>query len=135
MKRISEIMDRKLVAVSRGASMKAALRLAKVSGVDMLPILENNELVGMVNMDEIQRYIAKDPSRESDSVRKISKRPVFIEAGESARSAIGKIIKSGLSRIPVVESRSTMRCIGTVNATDLLKATAKGLGKNHGRRM
>jgi len=129
MRKISEIMDRKLVAVSRNASMRAALKLAKVSGVDVLPILENNELIGVVNVEEIQRYISEDPRREEDTVKKLSKRPIFLEADESTRSAIGKIIRSGLSRMPVVDSRSTMRCIGTVNATDLLKAEAKGLRK------
>jgi CBS domain-containing protein len=129
MKRISEIMDRKLVAVSHNASMKVALRLAKISGVDMLPVLKNDRLVGTVNVDEVQRYVSKDQAREAETVRKLSKRPVFLEAGESTQSAIGKTIKSGLSRMPVVENTSTMRCIGTVNATDLLKATAKGLGK------
>ncbi len=124
MEKVSEIMDRKLVAVSHDASLKSALKLAKISGVDMLPILENNRLVGMVNVDEIQRYVSKDPSKEGESVKKLSKQPVFLEASETKQSAIEKIIKSGLSRVPVVENKSTMRCIGTVNSTDLLKASA-----------
>ncbi len=125
MKSISDIMDRKLVAVSSNSSLKSALQLAKVSGVDMLPILDNNKLIGIVKIDEIQNFISKNPAMEGESVQKLSKKPVFLSADESVQSGIDKIIKSGLSRMPVVENQSTMRCIGTVNSTDLLRAAAK----------
>ncbi len=124
MEKVSEIMDKKLVAISHDASLKSALKLAKTAGVGMLPILDGDRLVGMVGTDDIQHYISKDPGRGEESVDTLSKAPVFLEANETRQSAMAKIIKNGLSRMPVVESRSTMRCLGTVNSTDLLKASA-----------
>jgi CBS domain-containing protein len=125
---VSEIMDRKLVAVSHDASLKSALKLAKISGVDILPILENNRLVGILSVDEIQHYVSGNPSKGADSVKKLSKQPVFLEANETKQSAIDKIIKTGLTRVPVVENKSTMRCIGTVDSTNLLKTSANDQG-------
>lgn len=125
MMKVSDVMDRKLVAVSQNASVGAALKLAKVSGVDMLPVLENEKLIGIVKVEDMEHYLSKNQASDGDSVVKLSKHPIFIVAEESAQSGMEKIAKTGLSRIPVVDNESTMRCVGTVNATDLLKASTK----------
>ena len=41
-------MDKKLVAIAPGASIKAAIKLVKAAGVNLLVVVEDGRLVGVV---------------------------------------------------------------------------------------
>jgi CBS domain-containing protein len=69
-------------------------------------------------------YISSSPEKENDTIRNIMKRPIFVEADEQLSSAIAKTVDHHVARLPVVDSASTMRCVGLVTATELLKASA-----------
>ena len=111
---LSEIVDRKLVAVSPETSVGAAKKLAHNSRVSMLPVVSGNRLVGMV---EIEPIAGKDDQLK---VSQIMKKPVFVEQTGTLEDARKLIIEHGLSRLPVVDSARSMMCIGTISSSDLI---------------
>ena len=125
-RRISEIMDRKLVAVSKSTPIKAAVKLVRTSGVNTIPVLEDGKLVGIVGEDELLAFVAKHGEKDQEqSVMVISKKPVFAEQDDTIKDTIGKVVNNKLTRIPVVESSGNMRCVGIVSASELLKEASK----------
>ncbi|MFI5412277.1 MAG: HPP family protein [Candidatus Micrarchaeales archaeon] len=118
-RRISEIMDKKLVAISPKTTVRAAIKLAKSSGVNLLLVLDAGKLVGVVGEEDLL-----DVDLEK-SVQGIVKRPIFAEEDDTVAVAIGKTIDNNLTRLPVVDSMKNMRCVGVVTATELLKEASK----------
>lgn len=125
-RKVSEIMDKKLVAVSPSATIRSAIRLTQTSGVDLLLVVERSRLVGVVGEEDLLNYISSNTEkRMGESIQGIVKRAVYVEAGDTVAVAIAKTIDNNLSRLPVVESSATMRCVGIVTTTELLKEAAK----------
>ncbi len=118
-RRISEIMDKKLIAISPKTTVRAAIKLAKSSGVNLLLVIDAGKLVGVVGEEDLL-----DAELEK-SVQGIVKRAIFAEENDTVAVAIGKTIDNNLTRLPVVDSMKNMRCVGVVTATDLLKEAAK----------
>ncbi|EET90448.1 MAG: CBS domain-containing protein [Candidatus Micrarchaeales archaeon] len=112
---IEDMISKKLVAVSRTTSVRNAVALAKGSNVDMLPVLDGEVLVGIARLEKLE-------GAGEGTVEKAMDKPVFVERDSTIENASVEIINSGLGRIPVVDSRSSMKCIGIVAATDLLAA-------------
>ena len=111
-------VDRRLVGVSPRTTIGAARRLAKTSSVDLLPVLQNGRLVGMVLGDDLERH----PSEKEAgvSVEKIMRKPVFVSEDADANEVRKLLISHNLPRIPVVDSESSMVCVGTVSSSDLV---------------
>lgn len=112
---IEGMISKKLIAVSRTTSVRNAVALAKGSNVDMLPVLDGEVLVGIARLERLEEA-------GEVTVEKVMEKPVFVERGSTIENASAQIINSGLGRIPVVDSKSGMKCIGIVAATDLLAA-------------
>ena len=125
-RKVSEIMDRKLVAVSKTTSIATAVKLIKTSGVNALPVLEDGKLVGVVGEDELLDFIANhDEGMRNQSVITVSKKPVFAEQNDPVSKAIHKLVDNRLTRLPIVDSAGSMLCVGIVSASELLKEASK----------
>lgn len=116
MAKVSEIAKRHAVSVSPRASTRTALKLIRDSNSSIVLVLEDDRLVGIASENDL--------SREGD-VRSAMQKPVFVDADASPDSAIRLLMKSGLPMLPVVESSSSMRCIGIVSSSDLLDEKRK----------
>lgn len=112
---IEGMISKKLVAVNRTTSVRNAVALAQGSNVDMLPVLDGEVLVGIARLEKLE-------NAGEGTVEKVMEKPVFVERGSTLEKASVEIINSGLGRLPVVDSRLSMKCIGIVAATDLLAA-------------
>ena len=125
--KISEIMDRKLVAVSMSTTIKAAAKLVQTSGVGMLPVLSDGKLMGVVLEEELFEYIMAHPGAEDQSknVTLVMRKPVFAEADAPLETAIKKVADNNLTRLPIVDSVKNMQCVGIVSASELLKEASK----------
>lgn len=124
--RVSDIMDKKLVAIAPSTTIKSAIKLLQASNVDLLPIVSSGKLVGIVREDEILTYMVSHNEEDLEKkIEVISNDPVFVEEDENIANAVKKTVNHHLTRIPVVESSKSMRCVGIVSSTDLLKGITK----------
>ena len=111
---LSGMVDRHIVAITPDASVKSARQLAHSSRVSMLPVISDSKLIGIL---EVSKLSQQDDSK---AVSSVMLKPVFVEEGGSLEDARKLIIEQGLSRLPVVESAESMRCVGTISSSDLI---------------
>jgi IMP dehydrogenase len=117
-RKLSDIIDRHLVAVSPQTSINAARRLAHGSTVSVLPVLLDGKLIGVLSQNTLNAERTEEELHEP--VEKIMEKPIFVEEKADAKEARKILMNNNLTRIPVVDSKSSMICIGTVSSTDLL---------------
>ncbi len=111
-------MDRNIVAVSPATTAKAAHKLAIISKAGLMPVLQSRKLVGLVSEHYVEK---KDEGKSGISPgEKIMMKPVFVDRGSCIEDARAIVISTGLSRLPVVDSRRNMLCIGTISSTKLV---------------
>ncbi len=91
----------------------------KDANVDLMPVLQDGKLVGVLDEDAISDSGAGDPKKQ---VGELMRKPLFVEERITIDDAVKYLIEHSLSRLPVVESRASMRCAGIVGATELLRA-------------
>lgn len=122
MKKVSEIMDKSLVAISPSASIKSAIKLVRTSGVNTLFVIDKEKLIGIVAEDDLLSFVSDNSEKKmGENILAVLKKPIFVEANDTIAVAIGKTIDHNLTRLPIVDSMSNMKCVGFVTATDLLK--------------
>lgn len=114
---VKGLMDTNLVSVAPYAKASTAMKLLENSNLQIVPVMEGERLVGIIDADSL-----KEKGKESESVRKLMQRPLFVEETSGIDYAIKYIMEHGISRVPVVESSIGMRCTGIVTASALLKA-------------
>lgn len=112
---ISKIVNKQLVSVAPTTKISAALKLIESSNVNLLPVVENGRLVGILNGEKLKA------SSYSGNILPFIDNPLFVEKSKDADYAIKYMMKHGLSRVPVVESALSMKCIGTISSSELLK--------------
>ena len=124
-RKISEIMDRKLVAISNTTTIRSALNLVKTSNFGIIPVLANGRLVGMVDETELLLFAASHKEEDhSVGVDRLIKSPIFVEQNDTIATAIKTALDHDMQRLPVVDSLAGMRCVGLISTTELLKEAA-----------
>ncbi len=123
-KKINELVDAKLIAISPNAKLGAAIRLFKGSNVDTIPVVDHGTLVGILNEEDVLWHQMEDKNSDNHAVAKVMKKPVFVAANAPIKEAIRVVTQNQLTRLPVVDSKQSMRCIGIVTATELLTETS-----------
>ncbi len=109
---VADVVDRHIVAISPEATLKTAKQLARNSGVSVLPVISEGRLVGVLDVSSLHG----DSGRVSGAMMD----PIFVEEGSSREDARRTLLKHGLARLPVVDSKEGMRCLGTVSSSDLI---------------
>ena len=117
---VSQIMNRHLVAVSPNTSIWNAIKLMKSSNVDLLLVLQDGRLMGIVDDAALADIHLTDAS--AAPVSGIMQEPLCLEEKSSVDDAVKYVIEHNLSRLPVVLSKKEMRCTGTVSSTELIRA-------------
>lgn len=128
-KKAYEIMEKDVVAVSPNTSIISSITLIENSNIDLLPVIDNNKLVGIVDESTLREFAIKHGRSELDApIKPLIKEPVFVEGDNDMKEVIVEVVKHNITRIPVVESKENMRCIGIISASDLLKSAGGRLG-------
>jgi len=112
-----------LVSVSPNTSADTALELLKKSNLSIVPVIDKEKLVGTVTHKDLEK-------NQSGTVKKAMLKPFFVEKDSDVENTIRYLMKHGLPRVPVVDSKISMRCIGTVSASELLAAKKSKNNKN-----
>ncbi len=140
MLRVTDFMDRDLLPISPDESCDRALAIMEAAGVDDLPVLEGNRLVGMVNELDIRRRAPQEtaaPSRASTQdnlfphVRisgVMTYAPAAVRPQASLAEAVTLMREKAARSLPVVEDG---RLVGVVTIRTLLSALLDLLSNHH----
>ena len=112
-----DIMESHFVGISETAKVSTALKLSESAKVDIMPVLSNGRLCGIVFKSDLEAHAEQDCS-----VSEVMKNVVFVEKDTQLQKITQLMVKTGLGRIPVVDSKRSMNCIGIVTSTDVLRA-------------
>ncbi|ATW88130.1 CBS domain protein [Halohasta litchfieldiae] len=132
-------MSTDLVTVPSGATMKGAAGQMLHNDVGSVIVLNNETPAGIVTeMDALRVGYAANRPFESVPVRKVMSRPLItIEPTKTARTAIGRMHKNNIKKLPVV---SGFDLVGILTMTDIVQNhgkllnEARNLESGHGRR-
>ncbi|MDE1823649.1 MAG: CBS domain-containing protein, partial [Candidatus Micrarchaeota archaeon] len=115
MPRISDLMERHIVGVSKNSKVCSVLKLMQSSRVSVMPVLEDGLLVGIVTRKRIEEY-----SEPHSTVGEVMSKPICVEEKDGYEKAVKEMLDYGISRVPVVSSKREMHCIGMVTSTDIV---------------
>lgn len=123
---VAELMTRNPVTIDVGATLDAALDLMDEKGVRHLPVLEGDQLAGVVSDRDLLaatgwvRELHQDSSSTKRRVRDVMRRPpITALPEESAVTAALDLMLNGIGCLPVVKDAVLY---GIVTEFDLLKA-------------
>jgi CBS domain-containing protein len=115
---IATIMHKHIVGVAPTTKLYAAMHLLDTSKVPLLPVLDNNVLVGIVTKSIMAKALREMP--DDTPISSIMSKPVFAAMSDDINDAAEKMIKRRLPRLPVVNNKKEMLCVGIVSSTDIV---------------
>ena len=116
MAKVRELMSRQIVGVSVDTTVDSARKLMNSMHVELIPVLSEGKLHGILIDSDLR------DAQGHERVAGIMRKPVFAEADSEAGDAARKLVENAFGRIPVVNNRKEMRCIGIISTTDIVKS-------------
>ncbi len=128
--KVEEVMTSRPRAVSPETPVAEAAQLMESEDVGALPILEGEQLAGMVtDRDIVVRAIAKGKDPRGMPVREVSSRDVVsVRADEDLSEALRLMASHQIRRLPVVDDDN--RLVGVLSQADVaMEAKEKQVGE------
>jgi CBS domain-containing protein len=128
--KVREVMTDRPRAVTPDTPVSEAARLMESEDVGALPILEGEQLAGIVtDRDIVVRAVAKEKDPKGMPVRDVaSKNIVAIGPDDSLSDALEAMASAQVRRIPVIDDGN--RLIGMISQADVAReAKAKDVGE------
>lgn len=126
---VRDIMSTEVLTVGPGTTLPEAIRLARARGVRHLPVLDRDELVGIVSDRDLKRAMASPATSlevhelhyllDRLTVGEIMTRGVItVDPDVPVEDAASLLLQEKISALPVTEGG---RLVGIVTETDLLR--------------
>ena len=121
-------MTREVIALSPEDTIRDANRILQENRIHHLPVVEGEELVGIVSDSDIRKWILREEklheggtaSRRTGSVEEIMTRDVItVSPGDTIEDALLILHRRRFGALPVVEGR---KLVGIVTKADILAA-------------
>jgi CBS domain-containing protein len=130
---VKEIMSKDLISISSGERLVHARRQMIESHVGRLPVIDGDNLVGMITSKDLMRafidFRKKVPEKYQKSQIKevlvediMSTNPTFVSKDMSITEVSEIIMETGFNGLPVVEDG---KVVGIITQTDILKLIEK----------
>lgn len=127
---VSNWMSKPVITINAAASMQDASALLKENRIRILPVMENQKLVGIVTDRDLKRASASDATSleihellyllSKIKVKNIMTRnPITVQPDLSIEETAQILLKNRISAVPVVDSNA--RVVGIISQTDLFK--------------
>ncbi len=118
---VSTIMSKHIIGVAPSTKLSAALRLMEANHVSLLPVVDRGRLVGLLQSKDINEAHV-ELSNELRVKDAMSYDLVFAEEGQDINDAAKIMIKKKIARLPVVNNKKEMVCVGIVTSTDVVSS-------------
>lgn len=131
---VESIMIKNPITAPRGLSITGAERLLKEKKISTLPIVEEGELVGYIDIHILARFMINlflDPQHRhpetilhSATLGDIMKNPFYVFPNTTILTFSRKVLKRKYKGAPVVLSDANKRVVGIITETDIIKRIA-----------
>jgi CIC family chloride channel protein len=119
--KVLEHMKTRVISTSPGTSLRDVVDLMRAKKVDALPVLERNNLTGIVATLDL----AQIPEERWDKMRVrdiMIKNLVVSYPSETLYEALAKMTKTNVSHLPVVDLRNRKKLLGIITLNDIALA-------------
>jgi|TARA_B100001964_G_C14220762_1_gene595186 predicted transcriptional regulator len=114
-----ELMNKKIISIFPSNNIKESINKMKKSGISQMPVLDNNNVVGLVSESTLlDALISKKNKKVSDIMEESP--PVI------SKTASTQIISNLLKHYPMVLVSESGKLIGLITKADLLSKLYKG---------
>ncbi|HVY66851.1 MAG TPA: chloride channel protein, partial [Gammaproteobacteria bacterium] len=121
---LDEVMTRAVITIDAAATIGEVVRthFGATQSHRAYPVVEAGRLVGVVDRESLGRI--EPGGAQAPAARLLEgRRPEFALPGESCRAVASRMAAFGFERLAVVESPESLRLVGIVSRSDLLKVT------------
>ncbi len=119
-KLVKSVMS-KAIIISPETSVEIAAKIMIEKGVNHLPVVENEKLVGIVTSWDVAKAVAMGKTGKVGEI--MTKRVIVTYPEEAVELAAKKMEENDISALPVVDK--SMRVLGIVTSEDLSKLLAR----------
>jgi acetoin utilization protein AcuB len=133
-------MSKNVITINEDDSMQEALKLMKQHNIRMMPVLKNDQLVGVLTDRDLKRASASDATTldvhellyliSKIKVKSImSKNPISVPPDLTVEETAEVLLNNKISGAPVVDDSG--KVVGTITQTDLFRVliALTGVGK------
>lgn len=123
--KVKNWMTKKLITIGPNCSVKEAVHLMYKYSIRHIPVVEPNELLGLVTESNLRQYFYHS---ELDSLKVedvMILNPITVDPNSSIDSAARLIHEFKIGGLPVLDKRSL---VGIITTTDILSAFLQFLG-------
>lgn len=125
---VRDAMTRSPTTVAAQESAVEAARLMAAQDVGSLPVLDGDDLVGMVtDRDLVLHVLAKDVDPHKVTMASIcSQDPIAVESGDSLDEALRQMAKEQIRRLPVVDDGRLVGILAQADVSRTVEPAATG---------
>jgi len=122
--KVRDAMEPDVITVTPQTGVQTILNLIHKYGHRGYPVVENRDLVGIVAFEDVEKVPASQ--RENTRVGDVmNHRLVVAYPDESLESALRKLLKHNIGRLPVVKRENEKRLLGILTKSDIIRLHAK----------
>jgi len=116
-------MNRKVITIEAGLSVKYAARMMSYLRISSLVVLSNEKVVGILTeRDIVSRVVAKGQDPEKVLVNDVMSQPVIIgRPMVPLESAVLFMIKQNIKKLPIMGGDNNEKLIGILSLTDVAR--------------
>lgn len=120
---VEEVMTRAIVGIPAGLTVAEARDrfFGPAQHHRAYPVVDGGRLLGMVDRETVTRMAASDAAEPVGRLLAGLPAPEYASPGETCRAVAQRLAAAGRERLPVVEDPASMRLVGIVSRSDLLK--------------
>jgi CBS domain-containing protein/anti-sigma regulatory factor (Ser/Thr protein kinase) len=126
--KISEVMTRDVKTVAPDLPMRNVLEILRMGRISGVPVIQNNEMVGILSIEDIVRAMQKN-DLASPVEKYMSSRVVSVNAYDSVVKAIETFSANRKGRLPVVDENGKL--VGIITKGDITRGILNALQRDY----
>ena len=123
--KVEDVMTTDVATVSPTDTMNELRRILRIRRISGTPVVEGNQLVGIVSIEDLVKCLAHG-EMDASVEEKMSKEVETLYTDESLIHAVSKFDRYGFGRLPVIE-RNQGKLVGILTKGDIIKGLLKRL--------
>lgn len=126
--KVNEVMTRDVKTVAPELPMSNLLEILRIGQISGVPVVQNNEMVGILSIEDIVRAMEKN-DLASPVEKYMSSRVVSVNAYDSVVKAIETFSANRKGRLPVVDENGKL--VGIITKGDITRGILSALQRDY----
>jgi CBS domain-containing protein/anti-sigma regulatory factor (Ser/Thr protein kinase) len=126
--KIAEVMTRNMKTVVPEMRMGDVLELFRLARISGAPVVKNNELLGVISIEDLIRCLIKS-DLDSNVSKYMTTRLITAKSTDPVVEALKVFVNTNVGRLPVVDENQNL--IGIITKGDVTRGILKALQKDY----